>query len=100
MDFNGQHSTNLAAEFCKGGGEDRLFCAKCGRSKHLADFYSKGEGRRDNWCKKCRLKQKKDGRKKKARELKTVDEFTVFFDGEPDERLFVERLRPLIEELK
>lgn len=49
-----------------GDNGDRKSCPKCGKSKSLDYFSPDRRGRygRDNWCKACRMGQKRDQRKK------------------------------------
>lgn len=51
-----------------GDNGDRKRCARCGRSKVLDCFSPDSRGRcgRDNWCKMCRMGQKRAKRKEKA----------------------------------
>lgn len=51
-----------------GDNGDRKVCARCSRSKSLDLFSPDRRGRlgRDNWCKKCRMGQKRDKRQQNS----------------------------------
>jgi hypothetical protein len=76
-------------------------CTKCGCTKEISHFH-KNTGKpsgRDSACKKCVSKSKKKRRLCKARSSCYIDQFTISLVGRPDEALFVERLKSLIEDI-
>jgi hypothetical protein len=58
-------------------------CGKCHGSKSIDDFYPKGAGRWDSWCKPCRLAQKKITRSKAVATSATEGQNLTLPDSKP-----------------
>lgn len=72
---------------------------KCSRCKKdlLCEFFYKNRSKKDGYESYCKTCAKKNRKKKKVKSEKSV-EFEVYFSL-PDEKIFIERLKPFIEEI-
>lgn len=78
-------------------------CTGCLRSKCLNDFH-KNTGKksgRDSRCKACvaSLKRKQKKCKVNHRQTKAEETFTVTYEQHPDEYMFIQRLKSIIEDI-
>lgn len=73
-------------------------CRRCGCEKEPDAYYGghKKNGK-ESWCKACVLERKRLTRLRKLRKAKYMAQFQVIHNGQPDERLFVMRLKPVLE---
>lgn len=72
-------------------------CSKC-RKDLLYEFFYKNKSKKDgceSYCKSCAKKRR---RKKRAEQVAKEDVFEIFFSL-PDEKVFIEKLKPFIEEI-
>ena len=100
MDFSTDEKTfNPREQFDDTSKVKSKTCSSCQKTL-LCEFFYKNKSKRDgyeSYCKRCAKKRNK--KRLQERKIKRSQEFTIAFNGFPDERVFISKLQPLIEEI-
>jgi hypothetical protein len=99
MEFSNEKNIFTKTSFLQD--TERKVCSVCNNAL-LYEFFYKNRSKKDgheSYCKDCaKIRRKaKRGRKSNGKRTYHIDE--IVFEGIPDEKIFVSKLKPLIEEL-